>query len=48
MGEKMPFTIFKYLFLFQRYASLKNIQFGQGMTSFDVFGAENHQHIEIK
>ena len=33
MRRKMPFTFFKYLFLFQRYSSFQNMQISQVMTS---------------
>ena len=33
--RKMLFTIFKYLFLFQRYSSFTNKQISQVMTSYD-------------
>ena len=34
MRRKMLFTIFKYLFLFQRYSSFKNMQISLVMTSY--------------
>ena len=34
MGRKMPFTVFKYLFSFQRYSSFLNMQISQVMTSY--------------
>ena len=34
MRRKMLFTVFKYLFLFQRYSSFKNMQISQVMTSY--------------
>ena len=34
MRKKMLFTIFKYLFLFQRYSSFKNMQISLVMTSY--------------
>ena len=32
--DKMLFTVFKYLFSFQRYSSFKNMQISQVMTSY--------------
>jgi len=34
MRRKMLFTIFKYIFLFQRHSSLENMQISQVMTSY--------------
>ena len=34
MRRKMLFTIFKYLVLFQRYSSFKNMQISQVITSY--------------
>ena len=55
MRRKMLFTIFKYLFLFQRYSSFKNMQISLVMTSYTqliqnfacriVLGLKKYDHI---
>ena len=43
--RKMLFTIFKYLFLFQRYSSFLNMQISQVMTSYTLF--QNGHHFNV-
>ena len=55
MRRKMLFTIFKYLLLFQRYSSFKNMQISLAMTSYTqlnqnfacriVLGLKKYDHI---